>query len=348
MVHAGLDLSRKRLDVQLMSETGERLRHTAVTPNANGVMNLAGWVREWYGQQPVRAAIESMTGARFIHDQLELAGWQVEIADAHKVKGLAPLACKTDRIDAWVLAELSRRDLVPAVWLPGPAVRGARERARWLLHLVRHRTALKNRIHQTLISFGHQCPVSDLFGKRGRELLDRLALPEPWLSTVAASVQLIDDLEAQILTCERELRRLGASHVYVPLLTTIPGIAWVLGYTIAAEIGDITRFASPAKLCGYSGLCPFVRQSGRRDDRGPLAKVGPKYLRWSLIEAAQVAARHPVFAQRYQATKRRLGRQRGSTVAAVDIARKLAEAIWYMLTRQQPFAPAGAACALAA
>src|SRR5205823_3742158 len=54
-------------------------------------------------------------------DQLELAGWQVEIADAQKVKGLAPLACKTDRIDAWVLAELCRRDLVPAIWPPGPA-----------------------------------------------------------------------------------------------------------------------------------------------------------------------------------------------------------------------------------
>jgi hypothetical protein len=44
----------------------------------------------------VYAAIESMNGARFVHDQLELAGWQVEIADAQKVKGLAPLACKTD------------------------------------------------------------------------------------------------------------------------------------------------------------------------------------------------------------------------------------------------------------
>jgi AcrR family transcriptional regulator len=67
---------------------------------------------------PIRAAIESMNGARFVHDRLELHGWQVEIADAQKVKGLAPLACKTDRIDAWVLAELARRDLVPAIWLP--------------------------------------------------------------------------------------------------------------------------------------------------------------------------------------------------------------------------------------
>lgn len=72
-----------------------------------------------------------MNGARFVHDQLELEGWEVEIADALRVKGLAPLACKTDRIDAGVLAELSRRDLVPAIWLPDPEVRAERERARW-------------------------------------------------------------------------------------------------------------------------------------------------------------------------------------------------------------------------
>jgi hypothetical protein len=52
-----------------------------------------------------------MNGSRYVHDTLELAGWDVEICDAQKVKGLAPLACKTDRIDAWVLAELARIDL---------------------------------------------------------------------------------------------------------------------------------------------------------------------------------------------------------------------------------------------
>ena len=71
-----------------------------------------------------------------------------------KVKGLAPLACKTDRIDAWVLAELSRRALVPAIWLPDPTVRAERERARFRLHLVRHRTALKQRVHATLMTHG--------------------------------------------------------------------------------------------------------------------------------------------------------------------------------------------------
>ena len=340
MLYAGLDLSRHRLDVHLMDHAGAPVRVTTAPPDADG---LRGLVRQTAGfGQPVLAAIESMNGARFVHDQLELGGWQVQIADAQKVKGLAPLACKTDRIDAWVLAELCRRDLVPAIWLPTPAIRAERERARFRLHLVRHRTALKNRIHATLLAFGHPCSTSDLFGPGGRQLLGRLRLPEPWAGTTAAAVALIDDLEAQIDSCERELRRLGADHPYMPLLRSAPGIAWVLGYTIAAEIGDITRFASPKKLVGYTGLCPRVYQSGSRDHRGPLAKNGPRYLRWALIEAATHAARHPLYRDHYQATKRRLGGQRGPAVARVEVARKLAEAIWHMLTTQAPFNPAPA------
>jgi len=347
MLYAGLDLSRKRLDFCLLDEAGELIERGAVPPDRAGLCSLAERVAAQQRQRVV-AAVESMTGARFVHDQLESHGWRVEVADAARVRGLAPLACKTDRIDAWALAELCRRELVPAIWLPDGEVRGARERARFRLHLVKHRTALKNRIHQTLVGFGTPCPVSDLFGERGRRLLARLELPQPWAGSVAASLRLIDELDREINEIEAELRRLGASHRYVPLLLTVPGIASILGYTIAAEIGDINRFASPAKLAGYTGLCPRVYQSGEHDRRGPLSKHGPRYLRWALLEASIHACRHPLYAQRYQHTKKRLGRQRGPRVAQVDLARRLSEAIWHMLTRNQPFAPAGASQVLAA
>ena len=68
---------------------------------------------------------------------------------------------------------------------------------------------------------------------------------------------------------------------------------------------------------------PRVYQSGQSDRRGALAKHGPKCLR-------------------YQRTKARIGRQRGANVAQIQLARTLTEAIWHMLTRDQPFAPAGA------
>src|SRR6266542_4339075 len=219
MLYAGLDLSRKRLDFHLLDADGATVDVGASAPDADGLRGLS----ERLGRHgaPIRAAIESMNGARFVHDRLELAGWPVEIADAQKVKGLAPVACKTDRIDACV--------------------------------------------HAVLLTHGKPCPVSDLFGVRGRQLLARLGLPEPWQGTIEASLRLIDELDREIGDCERELRRLGADHRYVPLLCTVPGISWVLAYTIAAELGDISRFPSPRKLAGYTGLCPRVYQSGERD-----------------------------------------------------------------------------------
>jgi transposase len=347
-LHVGLDLSRRRLDFCLLGGEEERVETGAVASDADALGGLVRLIELRHGVRPVRAVIESMNGARFVHDVLERHGWDVAIADAQRVKGLAPLACKTDRIDAWVLAELSRRDLVPAIWLPSFEQRGERERARWRLHLVKHRSSLKQRVHSALIAFGHACPVSDLFGTRGRALLERLEFPEPWRGDVLCAVALIDDLDRQITAIETELRALGAEHPYVPLLLTVPGISWVLGYTIASEIGDIERFASPKKLCGYSGLCPRVYQSGDSDRRGPLAKHGPKHLRWALIEAATNAAKHPLYRDRYQHTKQRLGKQRGAKVAQIDLARTLTEAIWHMLTRNQKFAPKGAASPLAA
>jgi transposase IS116/IS110/IS902 family protein len=189
--------------------------------------------------------------------------------------------------------------------------------------LVRKRSSLKHRVRAQLLAFGHRCAVSDLFGRRGRELLGRLDFPEPWRSGVLAAVAMIDDLDREIAAIDRELRRLGADHRYIPLLLTVPGVALVLGYTIASEIGDIHRFASPKKLCGYTGLCPSVYQSGAKDRRGHLTHAGPRSLRWALMEAAQHACRHPLHHDRYQRNKTGLCTQRGAKVARVDIARRL-------------------------
>jgi transposase len=77
----------------------------------------------------------------------------------------------------------------------------------------------------------------------------------------AIAIELIDDLERWIDAIERSLRRSGADHRYLPLLMTAPGIGWITGFTIASEIGDITRFSSPTKLTGYTGLCGCYNRS---------------------------------------------------------------------------------------
>jgi transposase len=80
MLYAGLDLSRKRLDFHLLDAEGGSVEVGASPPDADGLRHLSERVA--LQGEPVRAAIESMNGARFVHDRLELHGWQVEIADA--------------------------------------------------------------------------------------------------------------------------------------------------------------------------------------------------------------------------------------------------------------------------
>src|SRR5438045_8505050 len=90
MLYAGLDLSRKRLDFHLLDADGATVEVGAAPPDAGGLLGLTRRLDRH--REPVRAAIESMNGARFVHDRLELQGWQVESADARTGKGLAPPA----------------------------------------------------------------------------------------------------------------------------------------------------------------------------------------------------------------------------------------------------------------
>lgn len=352
MLHVGLDLSRTRVDVHVKDDAGNTLLVTVAPVDANGLRGFAAQVDEKFGE-PVRAVIESMTGARHVYDVLTEHGWPVQVADAAIAKGMAKPACKTDKTDAKVLAELSRLGIVPAIWLPPMPVRAGREWARWRFHLVKHRSMFKNRVHSILMNFGIAVKESDLFGTAGRKRLAGLELPQPWAAHVADAVANIDALDTQIDAVEKQLAETGKDDPLVKRLKTCPGIGPVLGYTIAVEIGDIGRFATAVKLVGYTGLCPRVYQSGDKDRRGPLSKHGPKYLRWALIEATTHACKHPKFAERYKRTLARLGAkpgQRGRKIARVEVARELAKVIWHMLTKDEDFdAPtAGATGDLAA
>jgi transposase len=206
MLHAGLDLSRKKVDVRLLSEQGEHLDQLGVPPDVDSLRRLARRIDEVQAE-PVSAVVESMTGARIVHDTLEAEGWAVEIADAQKVKGLAPLACKPDQIDSLVLATLSSATWCRRSGFPTPGSARSESSPAFASTLVKHRSMPKHRVHSTLIDFGRPCPVTDPFGLEGRELLERLEVPEPWRGNVGASVVLSDELERQIAEVNRRLRQ---------------------------------------------------------------------------------------------------------------------------------------------
>src|SRR4051794_32801191 len=85
MLHAGLDLSRRKIDVCLMSSAGEVVDEWASPPDADGLRGLAARAAMW--APAVRGVIESLNGARFVYDRLEEHGWDDMIADATQVQG---------------------------------------------------------------------------------------------------------------------------------------------------------------------------------------------------------------------------------------------------------------------
>jgi transposase len=134
MNYVGIDWAYGRAAWCAVSEGGQIVAEGLIPADEDGLARLVLRL----GTE-VKACVEMMSGALWVKDQLELAGWSVEVAHARKVRDIAPLACKTDKVDARVLAELSRRELVPALWVPTIEDRAIRERLRRRAHLVKLR-----------------------------------------------------------------------------------------------------------------------------------------------------------------------------------------------------------------
>jgi transposase len=329
--YLGIDWGTRRAAWCALTPAGE-LAEGVISADEDGLARLVARLGP-----DVHGCIEMMSGAPWVRDRLAECGWAIEIADARKVKAIAPLACKTDKVDARVLADLARRDLVPTVWVAPLDDRAIRERLRRRSHLIRLRTSSINRTFGLLTQWGLRRNLTAL---RQPGALDELAehgVPAVWRHSIATLLAVIDDLDSQLAPLERELRPLARSDDRATLLMTIPGVAELLGLTIASEIGDIARFPSARKLVGYAGLVPRIKQSGQSARVGRLSKAGPDTLRWAAVEAAQQAWRpHNPWHPLYSDVKRRHGK---ANPAKAAVARKILIAAWHVLARQQPFKP---------
>ena len=194
--------------------------------------------------------------------------------------------------------------------------------------LVRQRTRLKNQVHAVLHQQGLRSPVTDLFGRRGRQWLAQVKLPATGRETVETCVRMIDHYSEEIQKQNLQLREQAKQDERVACLMTIPGIGEISAMLLLAEIGDIGRFADKQALCSYAGLVPRVRESAGKAARGQITRQGSPWLRWILVEAAQVATRSSPAARRYY--ERRL-RRKHKHVARVALARKLLCAVYALL-----------------
>jgi len=268
-------------------------------------------------------------------DFIESLGLSVKIANPMKVKAIASARIKTDSIDAGVLADLLRANLLPESYHAPADVRAWKEEVRLRMSLVRLRVQVKNKIHALVWKNGMRSPYS-LFTKKGLVWLDQQTLSKE--ATVALGVyrETLALLDRQISDAERRMIEDNKHREDVGLLITIPGISYLSALTIMAEIGDIARFGSAKKLMGYAGVVPSTYASGGKMWHGRITKTGSSWLRYVLVEAAHhqlLCTRRKGLADYYNGIKER----KGSKAAAVATARKLCAVIFRVLTNKQPF-----------
>jgi transposase len=138
----------------------------------------------------------------------------------------------------------------------------------------------------------------------------------------------------------RLIHRRAERHPTVKLLRTLPKIGEYTALALWAHIGPIARFPRARSLANYFGLTPGCRNSGESDRPGSITKAGHRLVRFLLAQAVVHALRcDPGLRSWYRQVKRR----RGAKVARVAVMRRLCEALWHMLSKQEPYRPVGSA-----
>jgi transposase len=320
-VYVGIDVHRKRSQVAVIDQGGEVLANRNVPNGVEPILGVIG------GLPPgTPAAFEAAYGWGWLVELLEDYGFAPHLVHPLRCKAIASARLKNDKVDAAILAQLLRADLLPEAWIAPPPVRQLRALLRHRIQLVRLRTLLRNRIHAVLADHGHHRPGGCWSGP-GRAWLASLELPAASREVVEDGLALIGALQDPIDRLDWEIRQHARSDPQVKILTQLPGVGLFTALIILAETGDITRFGSARKLASWAGLTPTVHGSDRTLWHGHISKQGSVWLRWALCEAAQTAKRHPDFAASYQA----IARRRGKKIATTAIARKLLTRAWHLL-----------------
>lgn len=287
-------------------------------------------------------AVETIGNWYWIVDEIEAAGLKPLLVHARKAKLMMGSVNKTDRLDVRGLNRLQRSGTLPTVWIPPGELRDKRDLGRTRLFLVSTRTRLKNRIHATLAKYALKVEgVKDPFCKKGRiilsDLIDRL--PRQTRFAMHSQLAQLDTLEREIERLELRMRDLFEVTPMIQRLKSMPGVGCLLAETIALEIGDISRFASHQHLASYSGTTPRVRSSGGKTSYGSLRKDVNHYLKWAYVEAAHsICINRDKYPQRHTSQLyNRLRQRKGHQKAIGAVARHLAEATWWIMTRKQMY-----------
>ena len=332
-----LDAHKRYSQVCVQKQSGQILCEKRINHNKG---QITQFLSKWTAGSAV--AVETVGNWYWIVDEIEQAGMKPKLVHAHKAKLMLGSINKTDKLDAIGLNRLQRAGTLPTVWIPPSDVRDNRELPRTRMVFANLRTRLKNRIHSVFDKYGLHtdfADISDIFGKLGREqmTLTIKQLPSETRYTLRCLLGELDMVESKIQRIEKRMKKVFLKTEQVQRLMSLPGIGFILAVAIANEIGDILRFATPQRLASYAGTVPRVHSSGGHTRYGKLRSDVNHYLKWAYSEAGNsTAVNHKRFPLRHTSKLyKRIRERKGHAKAVGAVGRHLAEASFWVLTRNE-------------
>lgn len=335
--HIAFDVHKHYTLATVERDDGQPVREGKILHQHGAFQAFLGWC------QPGGAvAVETVGNWYWVVDEIEQSGFTPLLVNARKAKHRMDNGNKTDRLDNQGINLLQRCGTLPTVWIPPGELRDQRELPRTRMMLVRQRTQVKNRVLTTFSKYGWGATgVSDAFGKRGRALLEgqlgRLPVHTPQVTRCLFAD--LDCVNEQIAALEARMRQVFAPLPEYQLLQSLPGVGFLLAVVIWTEVGTIGRFARPLDFASYAGVVPKVISSGGKTRYGSLRADVNRYLKWAFLEAANAIAMnaHRYPGQHVSRLYQRIKRKRGDQKAVGAVARHLAEATFWVLTKQEPY-----------
>jgi transposase len=328
MTYLGLDHHKRWTQAAAVDESGTIIREARLNND------LASFSRFLQGlPKPWKAVVEAGPSWNWVYNTLESLEVRTILAHPAKVRAIAEAKIKNDTIDARMLAQLLRADLIPAVYVPSNDMRAKKMVWRERVWMVRMQVRLKNRIHRTLAHYHVNVPeFSDLFGVAGRRFLNELKLPDPGMRILSAQLRLLEAYREQIKEVQQFAIELTKGHPYLEYLESLPGFGKVFAPIAALEIDDPNRFPSPGKLASYCGLVPSLHASGGKSWQGGVGHQGNHWLKWVFIEAAWSAISSSTYFRLYY---QRLRERKIPQVAIIACARRLSEIAYHVMKERR-------------
>ncbi len=197
---------------------------------------------------------------------------------------------KNDKRDCLSLARLHRAGELTVVYVPTEDDEALRDLVRGREDAVHALRVAKQQLGAFLLRHDTVFSGKSKWSKAHFNWLADIAMPHPaqqivfqeYIDTVTSCSNRVQRLTEQV----RQQSKQSRQHELIQALQSMRGISLIVAATIAAELGDLTRFENPGKLMAFLGLIPSEHSSGERVKKGSITKTGNRHVRKALITAA--------------------------------------------------------------